>query len=488
MEDLGPEWTNRATDTSSESDAESDSAGERRQPAWTPDGLPACELCGGAGFVRLSRPLGHPDFGRAEPCHCIREAEGARLSERLQRLSNLGPLEGLRLPPEMLLRNPIVEACAFADAPDTDQDGDELVSGETGSPVWMAILGEPGSGRTRLAAELANRRIAEQRPALYFVAADLLDRLRAAMGSASGHELSYALLFEHVRDAPFLILDDLDCVSPTDWAREKLFQLLNHRRNRRLRTVLIAAETTGQPVMQALGLQAFFRGGRDLLRIELAATGIDDGAYTEFGGISREVLDRFTFDGFRSEGAAAPGEESNLSLIKSVVMEWAASPRGWLTLCGNAGTGKTHLAAAAANVRLMAGDRVCFAVVPDLLDALRASYREDADAAFDAVFASLKQADLLVLDDLGAQAATEWAREKLYQLCATRHLRGAPTLVTTNLMPDDLDPRLASRLLDHQISTVYRVKAPDYRTGGVAEAVQSGASGGRRRSARRGRR
>lgn len=488
MADLGPDWTNLDIDTSFENETGVDAGGGRRQPAWTPDGQPACEICGGAGFVRLTRPIGHPDFGRAEPCQCSREAEQAQLSERLQRLSNLGPLQGQRLSPDILLRSPIAEACAFADAPDLGHDLEEPVSRGTLIPAWLTLLGEPGSGRTELAAELANRRIAEQRPALYFVTADLLDRLRAAMGAANGNELSYALLFEHVRDAPFLILDDLDCVSPTDWAREKLFQLLNHRRNRRLRTVLIAAQTAGQPVGQALGLQSFFRSGRDLLQVELLPAGIDAEAYSEFGGISRDVLARFSFDGFRSEGAAAPGEECNLSLIKSVVMEWAASPRGWLTLCGSAGTGKTHLAAAAANVRLMAGDRVCFAVVPDLLDALRASYRDDADAAFDEVFRSLKQADLLVLDDLGAQAATEWAREKLYQLCATRHLRGAPTLVTTNLMPDDLDPRLASRLLDHQISTVYRVKAPDYRTGTMAELGQGGRTAGRRGSSRRGRR
>ncbi len=488
MADLGPEWTNHAIGTSFENETGAHAGDGRRQRAWTADGQSACEICGGAGLVRLTRPLGHPDFGRAEPCQCMREVEQARLGERLQRLSNLGPLQGLRLPVETLQRGPVAEACAFADAPDANEAGDDVVSRETPAPSWLALLGEPGSGRTELAAELANRRIAEQRPALYFVAADLLDRLRAAMGASSAHELSYALLFEYVRDAPFLILDDLDCVSPTDWAREKLFQLLNHRRNRRLRTVLIATEVSGSPVGQTLGLQSFFRAGRDLLRVELSAVGIDDAAYAEFGGISRDVLARFSFDGFRSEGAAAPGEECNLSLIKSVVMEWAASPRGWLTLCGSAGTGKTHLAAAAANVRLIAGDRICFAVVPDLLDALRASYRDDADADFETVFRSLKQADLLVLDDLGAQAATEWAREKLYQLCATRHLRGAPTLVTTNLMPDDLDPRLASRLLDHQVSTVYRVKAPDYRTGAIAEPAQSGATPSRRRSARRGRR
>ena len=121
----------------------------------------------------------------------------------------------------------------------------------------------PGRDGRGLSAEMANRRIAAGRPALYFVAADLLDRLRAAMNAPSGGDLSYALLFEHVRDAPFLILDDLDCISPTDWAREKLFQLLNHRRNSGLRTVLVSEAAD----LSAIGLQSFLT--LDLMRLEL---------------------------------------------------------------------------------------------------------------------------------------------------------------------------------------------------------------------------
>ena len=108
---------------------------------------------------------------------------------------------------------------------------------------------------------MANRRTGAARPALYFVTADLLDRLRAAMnartdnGKTDSEELSFSftLLFEHVREAPFLILDDLDCVSPTDWGREKLFQLLNHRRNTGARTVLVAEAAD----LSAIGLQSF---------------------------------------------------------------------------------------------------------------------------------------------------------------------------------------------------------------------------------------
>ncbi|MXY86101.1 MAG: hypothetical protein F4Y95_06330, partial [Chloroflexi bacterium] len=216
MQRLGPllaGLNRRATDTSSGSD---DGNLTRDESLWTAEGSADCEICGGAGYVRVSRPIGDPDFGRVHPCECRRAEQEALTAARLQRLSNLGPLSDSRLSEEESGSEPAASACRFADATDDD-------------PGWLLLTGASGSGRTRLSAELANRRIADGRPALYFVAADLLDRLRSAMNAPSGGDFSYALLFEHVRDAPFLILDDLDCISPTDWAREKLFQLLNHR-------------------------------------------------------------------------------------------------------------------------------------------------------------------------------------------------------------------------------------------------------------------
>lgn len=412
--------------------------------------------------MRVPRPVGDPDFGRVQPCECRRAEQEALIAARLQRLSNLGPLSESRLSEDELRLEPAASGCAFADAPDDE-------------PSWLLLSGAAGSGRTRLAAELANRRIAERRPALYFVAADLLDRLRSAMNASNGGDFSYALLFEHVRDAPFLILDDLDCISPTDWAREKLFQLLNHRRNSGRRTVLVAESAD----LSAIGLQSFL--SLDLARLELggAASGM---RYREFGGMSESVLRQYTFDSFREQGLGGRRDAENLPRAKSTVIEWSQQPMGWLTLIGGTGVGKTHLAAAAANQRLLAGDSVCFAVVPELLDALRASYRDEGEASFEAIFAWIKDVDVLVLDDLGAQQSTEWANEKLYQLCASRYLRRAPTLITSNVAPESLDPRLASRLLDSQRGTVLHVKAKDFRTDQPAMVI----SPPRRRSRPRG--
>ena len=456
MQRLGPllaGWSHRATDTSSASDR--DEPLERDHSLWTSEDAAACDICGGAGYVRVSRPVGDPNFGRVQPCQCRRAEEQSRAAERLQRLSNLGPLSDARLSEDEATAGPGRVACEFADAADDE-------------PGWLLMTGPAGSGRTRLSAEMANRRIAAGRAALYFVAADLLDRLRSAMNASSGGDLSYALLFEYVRDAPFLILDDLDCISPTDWAREKLFQLLNHRRNSGRRTVLVSEAAD----LSAMGLQSFLT--LDVLRLELGGKA-SGGRYREFGGMTEDVISNFTFDRFQVSGTGHSRTAGNLYKMRIEVLKWTDKPSGFLTLCGETGVGKTHLAAAAAAARLSQGDSVCFAVVPDLLDALRKSYRDSGEASFEELFTALKEVDLLVLDDLGAHQATSWSTEKLYQLCAYRYLQRSPTIFTMNFNPEKLDARLASRLMDQwQNAVCYFNSTLDYRTGTEKPGSESG--------------
>ncbi len=428
----------RATTTSS--------SAETGARFWRPTGPdPDCPHCGGTGYVRRRVPVGHELFGRAAPCRCAEQQAAQQLAAQLQRLSNLGPLLDQRLPADQIERSDdFAAACAFAD--------------DAAAERWLILLGKAGSGRTRLAAELANRRLQQGRPVLYFVAADLLDRLRAAYRRDA--EMTFPVLFEHARETPFLIIDDIDMANPTEWAREKLFQLLNHRRNAGLRTVLIAAEQGGN----GLDLARWLSPAPAALRLTLGA-GLA-AQYRQVGEMRRELLARYSFDNFRARnGDDLPSDSGNLKLVKCIVEDWASAPRGSLTLIGGTGTGKTHLAAAVANAALARGQSVWFAVVPDLLDMLRRTYQADAEQSYDELSASLRDADLLVLDDFGAHSPTPWAEEKLYQLCAARYVAERPTMFTTNLQPDHLDARIASRLSDKETGKLLEIKAPDYRTG-----------------------
>jgi DNA replication protein DnaC len=102
-----------------------------------------------------------------------------------------------------------------------------------------------------------------------------------------------------------------------------------------------------------------------------------------------------------------------------------------------------------------------------LLDTLKAGFDDGARMDYDARMKVLLEIDLLVLDDLGAQAPTAWSDEKLFQLTNYRYTRRLPTIVTTNLNLSDpncgLEPRVLSRLNDARLSRVLLLPAGDYR-------------------------
>ena len=106
---------------------------------------------------------------------------------------------------------------------------------------------------------------------------------------------------------------------------------------------------------------------------------------------------------------------------------------------------------------------VLFISVPDLLDHLRATYSPSSVIAYDRRFNEVKTASVLILDDLGTESATPWAREKLYQLLNFRYVSRKPTVITTATPIKELDPRLESRMMDENRSTFFVVKAPSYR-------------------------
>jgi DNA replication protein DnaC len=152
-----------------------------------------------------------------------------------------------------------------------------------------------------------------------------------------------------------------------------------------------------------------------------------------------------------------------LRAVIPTIRTYARQPDGWLTLLGPYGVGKSHLAAAIAHEALGRGETVLFAVVPDLLDHLRATFGPQSTVAYDERFELVRGVPLLILDDLGTESATPWAREKLYQLVNHRYSYRLATVVTSNLKPEAIEPRIYSRLCDPAVGTLLTLRAPDYR-------------------------
>jgi len=168
--------------------------------------------------------------------------------------------------------------------------------------------------------------------------------------------------------------------------------------------------------------------------------------------------------------------EEQLATIRSnynLALRYAQNPQGWLLFQGNFGSGKTHLAAAIANYCLEQGEKVVFVTTPDLLDHLRSTYGPSSEIEYDDLFERVRNTPMLVLDDLGAESATPWAQEKLYQLINHRYLQRSSTIVTTNVELDHLDQRVRSRLMDRNLTIPISMDLPDFRMISAFAAEQS---------------
>ena len=179
-------------------------------------------------------------------------------------------------------------------------------------------------------------------------------------------------------------------------------------------------------------------------------------------------LARLTFANFVPDGyGLTPDKAANLHFAYDLAQQYAESPAGWLVLFGAYGCGKTHLAAAIANRAIERGQPVLFIVVPDLLDYLRATFGPNSPATYDERFDQVRNAPLLILDDLGTQSSTAWAQEKLFQILNYRYSARLPTVVTSNHRLEEIDLRIRSRMVDPDLATVLTILAPDFRQSGT---------------------
>ena len=185
----------------------------------------------------------------------------------------------------------------------------------------------------------------------------------------------------------------------------------------------------------------------------------------ERSGLSKRMKG-YTLKNF--DRSVSPSTQEAFGKVWDYILDWEENReagRG-LYLCGGVGVGKTHLAVAVMN-ELIGKDGVpsLFVTVPELLDNLRGAYNDpgrDLDQWMDAV----KNADLLILDDLGSEKATQWVQERLYVIINHRYREALPTIFTSNVGARDLFTQLGERTASRIVAMCgegIRIEGPDHR-------------------------
>ncbi len=158
----------------------------------------------------------------------------------------------------------------------------------------------------------------------------------------------------------------------------------------------------------------------------------DDSQPTRVGCTEREIM------------------KDNLDFCKKYAEEFHLPCNGIL-MRGATGLGKTHLSLSIANEVLKKGYSVIYGSAPDLF---RKCEQEHFGRSGEATIETLLAADLLILDDVGAEFESKFYSSVLYNIVNNRMNAAKPVIISTNLDLKELAERYGNR-------TVSRIKTMD---------------------------
>ena len=152
-------------------------------------------------------------------------------------------------------------------------------------------------------------------------------------------------------------------------------------------------------------------------------------------------------------------------------MEYPAVDQG-LLLIGTVGVGKTHLAVSILKGLTERGFNCLFYEFGSLLKEIQDSYNSNTKTSELAVLAPVLNADVLVLDEVGASKPTDWVRDTMAHIINTRYNDKKLTIFTTNYsderrnereetLEDRIGVRLRSRL--YEMCKAVEINGADYR-------------------------
>lgn len=421
------------------------------------------------GFLRQDLPVSHPNFGKLQVCVCRQQSIIQSTQQRLFRLSNLDyfremTFESFNPAGQVGLGESQLKSLKYAFS--QSQHFAQNLKG------WLLLMGAYGCGKTHLAAAIANFAVELGVPTLFLTVPDLLDWLRFSYDSP---EATFEQRFNEIRNIGLLVLDDLGTQNATPWAQEKLYQIINHRYAAKLPVVV----TSNLDLDEIDGrIRSRLQDPELVTPVKINApdfrSPVVDSSHPALSSLQLHGARNFGNFSLRDNEKLPVDEQKSLEKAFRSAQQFAERPRGWIVFLGTYGTGKTHLAASIGNYRHALGESPMFVVVPDLLDHLRSTFSPTSTVSYDSLFEEVRTCRLLILDDLGTQSATPWAKEKLYQILNYRYNAELPTVITTSMLFDDIDPRIRSRMLDKRLCDIIAIAAPSYRNMGLAEKPKRG--------------
>lgn len=184
-----------------------------------------------------------------------------------------------------------------------------------------------------------------------------------------------------------------------------------------------------------------FREG--LIKATIASSGIGN-------LIEKQSFENFDLEWYKSDKDVYERMKYNLAAAKSYVKNFSKQ-KGNLLLAGTTGTGKTHISTAIAREIIHQGYDVIYDSIHNIIsdfeaDKFKSGYRETEMKS-----EKYLECDLLIIDDLGTEFSNQFTISCLYNLLNTRQNRGKATVISTNLLGDELSAKYEGRIYSRLI-------------------------------------
>lgn len=140
----------------------------------------------------------------------------------------------------------------------------------------------------------------------------------------------------------------------------------------------------------------------------------------------------YTFENYKGE------ENQSLIIAKNFVKDYEQMKKENIGLLfyGSVGSGKTYLACSIANALI---EQYQISVkIRNFAQIINELQKSSFDFDKNAYIESLVNTSVLILDDLGIERDTSYAKEQVYNIVNNRYLKQKPTIFTTNLSYDTI--------------------------------------------------
>ncbi len=174
---------------------------------------PVCSICDGIGFIQrspLKVPVGHPDFGKIDPCVCIS-------TDVFLSFSNLSARQVEKLKWDMVLDN--------GEAKNAVQEVRHVINKGFG---WVYMWGDPGTAKSLILQIAVAEMVKAKRQATYINMSALIDNLREAYDTEYPQAEAIRRLSRWTR-IPILCIDEFDKVKGTEYVHERRMRLVDDR-------------------------------------------------------------------------------------------------------------------------------------------------------------------------------------------------------------------------------------------------------------------